>query len=209
MRFLMTNGLYILLLLLFVAMHVMTFDRRWFAAVLRRRYTAKEGPAMAKEWRFVMFAAVGAVLLALVYIGATAYRGGLGEQCTACRRPLHAHSRTAAFVDGRSGLFCCPACALTARQQHGKPVRITELTAYLTGSRLAPEAAYMVQGSDVNLCARSHELIGEHKRAAGKHFDRCAPSLLAFADRSEAVRFAGEHGGKVLPFERVAQELGR
>jgi hypothetical protein len=48
------------------------------------------------------------------------------------------------------------------------------------------------------------EMTAADKRLADVHYDRCAPSLLAFAQRREAVEFVSEHGGKVLPFKEVA-----
>lgn len=148
-------------------------------------------------------------LLGLAYTGAQIYRRSQPEECHACNRPIHAHSRTVALVGGRPKPFCCPACALTERRQEGRPLPVTELTAYLNGSTLAPDHAYVVQGSDVNMCAHTQELIVAEKRAADLHYDRCAPSLLAFAERSEAVRFAREHGGTVLLFTEAAASLGK
>jgi hypothetical protein len=159
--------------------------------------------------RWLLGLAVVAVVAALGYAGFRAYRGAQPEMCYACQRPIHAHSRTVAFAGGRLRLFCCPACALSEREQDGKPVRIVELTAFLTGAKLSPDRAYVVEGSDVNLCARVHEVIDADKRPARLLYDRCSPSLLAFARRSEAVEFQREHGGEVLPFKTVMALSGR
>jgi len=159
--------------------------------------------------RWLVALAIVAVVAALGYIGFRAYRGAQPESCYACQRPIHVHSRTVAVVNGRSVPFCCPACALSEHEQEGKPVRIVELTAFLTGAKLSPNDAYVVKGSDVNMCARSHEMIDADKRPAGILYDRCSPSLLAFGQRSEAIEFAREHGGEVLPFKAVTAEFGR
>jgi hypothetical protein len=113
------------------------------------------------------------------------------------------------LVSGRTRLFCCPACALSEHEQEVKPIRVTELTAFLTGAELSPSDAFVVRGSDVNMCARTHELLDQDKRSADVHYDRCAPSMLAFAQRDEAVRFAREHGGEVLPFKEIVAEFSR
>lgn len=159
--------------------------------------------------RWFVTIAIIVVVAALGYTGFRAYRGAQPESCYACQRPIHAHSRTVAVVKGRSMLFCCPACALSEHEQEGKPVRITELTAFLTGAKLSPDGAYVVKGSDVNMCARAHEMIDADKRPAGILYDRCSPSLLAFGQRSEAMQFAREHGGEVLPFKEVIAAFGR
>jgi hypothetical protein len=72
-----------------------------------------------------------------------------------------------------------------------------------------PDTAYLVKGSDVNMCVASHEIIDADKRAADAHYDRCVPSLLAFAQRSEAADFAREHGGQVLAFKDAAAAFAR
>ncbi len=155
-------------------------------------------------------ALVGVILvLALGYAGLKIYRASSVEECYACLRPIHAHTRTVALVNGRARLFCCPACALSEHQQEGKPITVTQLTSFLTGAALSPDAAYVVKGSDVNMCAKTHEIVEADKRPADVHYDRCAPSLLAFAQRSEALEFVREHGGEVLPFKAVAIALSK
>src|SRR3974377_1194955 len=99
--------------------------------------------------RWVVALLMVAVAVGLGYVGYEAYRGPVGQQCYACQRPIHAHSRTVGLVNGRPRLFCCPACALSEHEQEGKPIRVTELTAFLTGAKLSPSAAFVVRGSDV------------------------------------------------------------
>jgi hypothetical protein len=137
------------------------------------------------------------------------FRSSDAAECYACQRPIHAHSKTVASADGHSRIFCCPACALSQREQTGKPVAITQLTSYLTGEPLTPEAAYVVRGSDVNMCIRTQDIVSADKRAAALRYDRCAPSLYAFAQESEAARFASQHGGQVMLFPKAAAAFSR
>jgi hypothetical protein len=137
------------------------------------------------------------------------YRASQPDECYACARAIHAHSRTTGIVNGRARTFCCPACALSEHEQEGKPVRITELTAFLTGEKLAPAEAFIVKGSDVNMCAHTRELVDEEKRPADLHYDRCSPSMLVFKHRDEAVQFVRRHGGEVLPFTEIASAYAR
>jgi hypothetical protein len=146
---------------------------------------------------------------ALGYAGLKAFRASSAEECYACRRLIHARSRTVALANGSARLFCCPACALSEHEQEGKPVKVTQLTSFLSGATLSPDSAYMVKGSDVNMCATTHGIMTADKRPADVHYDRCAPSLLAFAQRSEAVEFVREHGGEVLPFKEVASAFAK
>ena len=164
---------------------------------------------MGRVRRFALFAIVAVLALAVGYAGWGAYLRTQPEQCYACQRPIHAHSRTVASAKGSSRLFCCPACALSEQRQEGKAVRVTELTAFLSGAKLSPNDAYVVKGSDVNMCAQAHEMIDADKRPAEVHYDRCAPSLLAFAQEREAIQFSREHGGTVHPFREVAASYAK
>ena len=155
-----------------------------------------------KRWFTIL--AVIAMAVGLGYAGFRTYQASRPEECYACRRPLHAHSETLALVNGQVKKFCCPACALSEHEQEGKPVRVTQLTEYYTGANLSPDDAFIVKGSDVNMCARTREVVSADKRAADLHYDRCAPSMLAFAKRDEAAQFARQHGGEILLFSQVA-----
>jgi hypothetical protein len=59
------------------------------------------------------------------------------------------------------------------------------------------------------MCERTKELVDGDKRAADLRYDRCAPSLIAFAERGDAVQFAREHGGEVMPFSQAAAAFAR
>jgi hypothetical protein len=154
--------------------------------------------------KFVTAIVMIGLALGLGYGVLNVYQRAASKQCYACRRTIHAHMRTVGVVNGHARVFCCPACAFSEHEQEGKPVQITELTDFLTGAKLSPADAFIVKGSDLNMCAHTHELIGTDKQAADVRFDRCAPSLLAMGDRSEALKFAREHGGEVLPFNEIA-----
>jgi len=152
----------------------------------------------------VVLAGVG-----LGYAGFKIYRGSQPEQCYACRRAIHANSRTVAIDKGRARVFCCPACALSEHEQEGKPIRVTELTDFLTGAKLSPGSAFILKGSDVNMCAHQHEMMQADKRWAPLQYDRCSPSLLAFGSRDAAASFAREHGGEVVPFRDIVAAYTR
>lgn len=161
-----------------------------------------------KGIRWLVALAVVAAATGLGYIGIKVYRGSQPEQCYACQRAIHAHSRTVALIDGRAKVYCCPACALSEHAQDGRPVQVTELTAFLTGAKLSPNQAFVVKGSDVNMCAQMHGPMDADKQEGAVRYDRCSPSLLAFGQRGEALEFARAHGGEVLAFSELASAFG-
>jgi hypothetical protein len=163
-----------------------TFKKRWFTA-----------------------AAFVSIALAIGFTMWNSAHSSDSAECYACSRRIHAHTRTVAFLKGHSRVFCCPACALSEHQQENTPVRITQLTSFLTGRPISPNGAYLVRGSNVNMCTTTQAIINADKRDAGMVYDRCAPSLIAFASRAEAADFARAHGGTVMPFQEAASALAR
>ncbi|MBL8234408.1 MAG: hypothetical protein JNL98_38275, partial [Bryobacterales bacterium] len=130
------------------------------------------------------------------------------RMCMACQRPIHGNSRTIALVDGRRGAYCCPACALSEHIQRSKPVDVLSLTDHLTGNKLDPSGAYLVRGSSHNACTHhQQQQASADKRPLETHFDRCAPSILAFATRDQAAAFARDNGGRVVSFEELSSKF--
>jgi hypothetical protein len=175
----------------------------------RRLYDVSGGAAVKRKGVWFGAVVMVAIVLGLGYADWRISRSSEPQVCQACSRPVHAHSRTVGLVGDRRELFCCPACALTAHDQDGKPVKIVELTDYETSSPLSPTQAYMVRGSDVNMCAQQHGPVGPDKQPTRVHFDRCSPGLLAFVGREAAARFAKEHAGEVLSFSELAASYSR
>lgn len=162
-----------------------------------------------RRYRLVICLAVLAAALCAVPGVSHVWRASAAEMCGACRRPLHDRMRTAALVEGKSEVFCCPACALTAHRQSRRRVQVTELTDYDTDRTLQPATAWVVRDSDVNLCMREHMKVDADKHVHGAQFDRCSPSILAFGNRQAARKFASEHGGSVMRFGELAASFAQ
>ena len=119
--------------------------------------------------------------------------------CILCKRPVHAETRTLVRINGQRTMLCCPACARVARARRNDVVELLEVTDLPSGKPLNPREAYVVVGSDVNYCMREDALVTQDKQPVPKSFDRCSPSMICFRDLAAAERFAGEHGGDVVP----------
>jgi hypothetical protein len=129
------------------------------------------------------------------------------ESCEACLRGVHAESRTVGLIEGKRAVFCCPTCALTEHKQSGKHVRISHLTDYLTRASLEPGKAVLVRGSDLNPCRDSQAHLSHDKQPLHVHFDRCSPSILAFATRDAAMSYLRRHGGQITDLRAVEASL--
>lgn len=128
-------------------------------------------------------------------------------ECRVCRREIHAAARAVIEVDGKREVVCCVRCAMTLDEQERRPVRVVEVTDYVRHTALAPGEAFYVEGSRIVLC-RSHEPhVDETKHPQARVFDRCEPSVYAFARREEADAFAAENGGAVVRLADLMKEV--
>lgn len=128
-------------------------------------------------------------------------------ECRVCRRAIHATARAVIEVDGKQEAVCCVRCAMTLNEQEQKPVRLVEVTDYIRRRVLAPKDAFYVEGSRVVLCQTHEPHVDETKHVQPRVFDRCEPSVYAFARREEAAAFAAQNGGAVLGFAELIKEL--
>lgn len=155
---------------------------------------------MSRTQQVLGLVIVLALALGLGYAGWRMTSHSQAGACEACGRAIHANMRTVAFVGSRREVFCCPTCALSAGVQTHELVRFEQLADYETARPLRPGDAFAVQGSDVIPCVRSHQMLNTDGQVVPMDFDRCSPSIIAFASRATAERFAAGHGGKVGAF---------
>ena len=144
-------------------------------------------------------AAVAAVLLLAALLPACARRAAT---CEVCRREAHAEVAAAVILaDGRRVTPCCPRCALRYAGEAGRaPAARIEVTDYVSRRVLPLDTAYLVEGSDETPCLRHHApATGGEGAPLHLCFDRCMPSLIAFAAEPEARAFIDVHGGDLLP----------
>jgi hypothetical protein len=149
-------------------------------------------------------------LVAIGYAGWHYVQARDRQWCPACERPIHAYATTIVSGDGGERTFCCLACALSERRQSNGRVRIARVTDYVTRQQVDPERAVIVRGSDVVPCAEHDSMrVGDDKQPMHTLYDRCLPSMLAFANRDQAEAFIRQHGGEVLTYQAVAATYNR
>ena len=155
-----------------------------------------------KAWiGLLLVAVVGGIALGT----ARYFRGQRGTAyCSYCLRPVHASTRAVAARGDKPEPACCPACVLAMRAQTGKKVRLVSVADFDTHRELAPAQAAYVVGSDVPTCAEQPSVkVDETKHPLPAHYDRCAPSIVAFGTRQRAEEFARKQGGKVATLEEL------
>ncbi|MDA2915143.1 hypothetical protein MYX77_14545, partial [Acidobacteriia bacterium AH_259_A11_L15] len=80
-------------------------------------------------------------------------------------------------------------CGLTLAAQTGQRVEILEVTDYVSGRRRPAQQAYYVEGSQVEVCSTPRLKVDQTRTPYVRLFDRCSPSLLAFATEENARDF--------------------
>ncbi|MFQ5926314.1 MAG: hypothetical protein ACE5MH_02645 [Terriglobia bacterium] len=126
--------------------------------------------------------------------------------CQISGRPIHANMHTLVQINGEKLYACCPRCPLTVAAQAGKQSRILEVTDYVSGERLPASEAYFVAGSRVEVCSAPRLRVDESRTPYVRLFDRCGPSLLAFAREGEARDFIVNYGGGLKRLGELMRE---
>ena len=152
------------------------------------------------------YAVLGGVLVVLVAAGwFFGLRSRSNDVCQICQRHISSRARVILEINGKQKDACCARCAITEALQEHRPVRLIRVTDYDTGSPLAPERAWFVDGSRKVLCAHDQPMFDEAKHAEHLAFDRCSPGAYAFARRQDAEAFARENGGAVLRLKELME----
>jgi hypothetical protein len=127
--------------------------------------------------------------------------------CPICRRHEHGDSVVKLQAKGEGVIeACCLSCALSYGRQTSKPVTILSVTNHETGKPLQPDTATFVVGSDVSPCTHNAQQLRIEGAALPVQWDRCLPSILAFAARESADAFHAQHGGTLRSFQELTQQ---
>lgn len=158
--------------------------------------------------RMIFAAAAGLALVVGALLGGWyVLRQQAPAFCEISGRPIHGNMHTVAWVNGERLHACCPRCPLTLASQAEKKVQLLEVTDFATGKRLRPGGAYFVEGSQVHACSGPRVKRDEASTPFVQLFDRCEPSLLAFADEQVARDFVVQNGGAVKRLDQLMQEV--
>jgi hypothetical protein len=132
--------------------------------------------------------------------------------CFVCQRPLHP-SQTFVVLsqNGREHRACCPRCGLRfVIESNGKPSQATDFS---NGKLIPAESAFYLEGSDLMQCCGSTTMRADAGIVCETHYDRCLPSLVAFATLPNARAYQQKYSGRLLDLAEartsVARQMGR
>ena len=151
---------------------------------------------------------IATVILSAVSLGAWyAWRQQRPEHCELSGRVIHENMRTIVRIDGKTIHACCPRCPITAARQTNAKVEFVRVTDYVSSQPLDPAEAYYVSESRITVCRAPRIKLDEARTPYVQLFDRCGPSLLAFAREDEARAFMAENGGNLKRLPDLMREM--
>jgi hypothetical protein len=128
--------------------------------------------------------------------------------CEVCKRLIHTEtSFRIARTDGSIRAVCCPRCGLAAVIQNGG--RAFDAVDFTTRKRIGAAEAIYLEGSDIMECCANTGFRSDAGAYQKMEYDRCMPSLLAFARREDAEMVQQKHGGNILGFEEARLSVVR
>ncbi len=148
---------------------------------------------------------LAALLGYFVWVGRIA---GGKPVCEVCKRVIHTEtSFRIARPDGSMRAVCCPRCGLAAVIQNGG--RSLDAVDFTTKKRVGAAEAIYLEGSDIMECCTGIGFRSNEGAYQNVEYDRCMPSLLAFARHEDAEMVRQKHGGNILSFEEARQSVVR
>jgi len=107
---------------------------------------------------------------------------------------------------GKTIETCCPRCGLHYLEANHVTAHRMEATDFATGGWVDATRAVYVSDSDVHPCATLETRRDPQGCCMTKAYDRCLPSLVAFATKDEAGAFQKDHGGQMISYEQIARK---
>jgi hypothetical protein len=144
-----------------------------------------------------------ALILGIALLLAGCSRGT--KVCAVCHRDeCKAMAFRIQLESGKMVETCCPRCGVHYVETMKPAASGYEATDFATGRWIDAAKATFVSGSDMKGCAMPAAQRDAQGCCMYVAYDRCLPSLVAFADRPAAVEFQKSHGGDLMAFAELS-----
>ena len=166
--------------------------------------------ALSRYWKLGTF--VGLVLICLAALfGYFVWDGKIAggkPVCEVCKRLLQPETSFRILcTDGTMKSVCCPRCGLAWVIQNGG--QAFDAIDFATKKRIEAAKATYLEGSDIMECCTNTGFRSDEGAYRKMEYDRCMPSLIAFARPEDAERIRQRHGGNIINFEEARQSVAR
>jgi hypothetical protein len=156
---------------------------------------------------FVGLAVICMAALVGYYVWTGRIAGGQ-PLCEVCKRVMHPEtSFRITAANGAIKATCCPRCGLTSVIKTGG--KVLDAVDFSSRRRIAAVDAIYLEGSDIMECCSTTGFRADEGSYQEIDYDRCMPSLLAFARREDAEAVRQKHGGNIISFEEARQSVVR
>jgi hypothetical protein len=128
--------------------------------------------------------------------------------CQVCDRVVP--KQTAYRIEMADGTLkaCCPACAMHFLLHHPGTVRESWASDFGSGRLILASSAFYDEGGDTQYCTAHHPGVERGPQGVSTRvFDRCLPTLVAFATKDDAERYRQQHGGRVVDYAQALESL--
>jgi hypothetical protein len=150
-------------------------------------------------------------LTAIVAVGLVAYHWEALRRpalCQVCGRDIP--KQTAYRLATADGTIkaCCPSCAMHYLLHHPGNVHESWASDFGSGRMIPAATAYYDEGGDVQYCTAHHPGVERGPQGINARvYDRCLPTLVAFATQGEAEAYRQQHGGRVLTYAQALETI--
>jgi hypothetical protein len=150
-------------------------------------------------------------LVAIVGVSVLAYRWEASRSpsvCQVCGRDIP--KQTAYRLDTTDGTIkaCCPSCAMHFMLHNPGKVRESWASDFSSGRLIRAATAYYDEGGNAQYCTAHHPGVERGPQGVSTRvYDRCLPTLVAFATRDEAETYRKLHGGRILNYNQAVESL--
>jgi len=131
------------------------------------------------------------------------------NRCALSGRLIHPGMGAVVQVEGKDAPVkaCCLRCAINYARETGKKLRVLSVTDYVSRKPTSPGTAVYLSGSGITPCAGPRvDAPATRRESSMQVWDRCMPSLIAFADREDARLAQEEEGGILQTFEELTKD---
>lgn len=128
--------------------------------------------------------------------------------CDFCERAVcHGTFYRIRLYWGLSKKACCARCGIRYEKENPRRLKESETIDFATGDWVSAQDAVYVEGSDFSHCNPEAILREPQSETLVRAHDRCLPSVVAFKRQEDAQRFTRDHGGRLLTYRSLKENL--
>lgn len=130
------------------------------------------------------------------------------DRCALSGRPIRPGMGAVVRIEGKDAPVkaCCLRCAVNYARETGKKLRVLSVTDYASRKQVSPGTAVYLSGSGITPCAGPRiDTPATRRESSTQVWDRCMPSVVAFANHEDALRAQAEEGGTLQTFGELVE----